>query len=169
MPKHINKLLLAALLTLSQLAYSATLKPYPEGTATPKLILKDLSGKSHDLADYKGKVVLVQFWATYCIPCAKEMPTMNKLMKKMGDKHFKILAVDMGETKAEVEAFVAKVKPKFTILLDPSGETIQRWKVFVSPSNFIIGPSGKIRYTLFGGVEWDSQKMVDALKKLAAE
>ena len=126
-------------------------------------------GKMHDLKDYKGHVVLVQFWATYCTPCRKEMPSMNKLMKKMGDVPFKILAVDMGESKAEVTQFVKVVKPEFTILMDEEGESIGNWRVVAAPSNFVVGPDGKIKYTLYGGVEWDSDKMVKDLKALAAK
>ena len=154
--------------SLTSLGYANNLKPYTGKGQTPALQLKDLHGEMHDLNDYKGQVVLVQFWATYCGPCRKEMPSMNKLIKKMGDVPFKILAVDMGETKEEITRFVDEVKPEFTILVDSTGETISSWSVFAAPSNFIIDPQGDIRYTLFGGVEWDSSEMVTKLKSLAA-
>jgi thiol-disulfide isomerase/thioredoxin len=145
---------------------AANLKPVEGKLAAPPLALKDLQGKSHDLKEYKGQVVLVQFWATYCGPCRQEMPSMNKMMKKMGDIPFKILAVDMGESEAEVKQFVSEVKPEFTILMDEDGKSIGDWRVFAAPSNFIIGPEGNIRYTLFGGVEWDSEELVEKLKAL---
>ncbi len=160
--------LFIALFALSPLSQASGLKAYPSDAPTPALKLQDLQGKVHNLIDYKGQVVLVQFWATYCTPCRKEMPSMNKLMKKMGDTPFKILAVDMGETKEEVSRFVKQVKPEFTILMDPTGQSIAAWRVFAAPSNFIVGPQGKIRYTLFGGIEWDSADMVKKLKALAA-
>lgn len=165
MIKHV--VVFALVLMFSTGVSAAGLKPYPADAPTPPLKLKDLQGKVHDLDDYRGQVVLVQFWATYCTPCRKEMPSMNKLMKKMGDTPFKILAVDMGETREEVTRFVKQVKPEFTILMDPSGESIGNWRVFAAPSNFVIDPQGRIRYTLFGGVEWDSDKMVKQLKALA--
>ncbi len=92
---------------------------------------------------------------------------MNRMIEKMEGTAFKILAVDMGESKAEVRLFIDEVKPEFTILMDESGKSIADWQVFAAPSNFIIGPEGKIRYTLFGGVEWDSDEMIDTLKALA--
>lgn len=92
---------------------------------------------------------------------------MNRLMKKMGDTPFEILAVDMGEPKDQVQAFVDEVKPEFKILLDEEGATIGEWKVFAAPMNFVLDPEGKVRYTLFGGVEWDSDEMVAVLKDLA--
>ncbi|MDT8282223.1 MAG: TlpA disulfide reductase family protein [Gammaproteobacteria bacterium] len=160
-------IILAALLSVSSLLQAAELKAFNSDQATPPLILQDLQGKTHDLNDYKGKVVLVQFWATYCAPCRQEMPTMDKMTKKMADVPFKILAIDMGESKAEVEKFVSEVKPEFTILLDESGDSISNWKIFAVPSNFIIDPQGKIRYTLFGGVDWADETLISKLKALA--
>jgi peroxiredoxin len=85
----------------------------------------------------------------------------------MGDTPFKILAVDMGESEEEVKSFVNEVKPEFTILMDEEGKSIEDWRVFAAPSNFIIGPDGNIKYTLFGGVEWDSDELIEKLKALA--
>jgi len=87
----------------------------------------------------------------------------------MADVPFKILAVDMGETREEVEQFVSEVKPEFTILMDEDGKSINDWRVFAAPSNFIIDPAGNIRYTLFGGVEWDSDELIEKLKAVAAK
>ena len=161
----IKRLLIAVvLISMSGMLQAANLKAVEGEIAAPSLVLKDLQGKQHDLKDYKGQVVLVQFWATYCGPCRKEMPSMNKMMKQMGDVPFKILAVDMGETKEEVDQFVSEVKPEFTILMDEDGKSIEDWRVFAAPSNFIIDPDGYIRYTLFGGVEWDSVELIEKLK-----
>ena len=161
----IKRLLIAVvLISVSGMLQAANLKAVEDNVAAPSLVLKDLQGKQHDLNDYKGQVVLVQFWATYCGPCRNEMPSMNKMMKEMGDVPFKILAVDMGETKEEVDQFVSEVKPEFTILMDKDGKSIEDWRVFAAPSNFIIDPDGNIRYTLFGGVEWDSVELIEKLK-----
>jgi thiol-disulfide isomerase/thioredoxin len=165
MIKHL--IIITALFSINSLVQASELKPFDSEQATPPLVLQDLQGKTHDLNDYKGKVVLVQFWATYCGPCRQEMPTMNKMIKQMADVPFKILAIDMGESKAEVEKFVSEVKPEFTILLDESGDSISNWKVFAVPSNFIIDPQGKIRYTLFGGVDWGDETLISKLKALA--
>ncbi|MDH5483663.1 MAG: TlpA family protein disulfide reductase [Gammaproteobacteria bacterium] len=166
----INRIALLALLFIfAASASAADLKPYTMTGPTPALKLLDLQGRPHDLVDYRGQVVLLQFWATYCTPCRKEMPSMNKLIKKMGDVPFKILAVDMGESKKEVMRFVNEVKPEFTILMDEQGDALSSWRVFAAPSNFIIDPQGNIKYTLFGGVEWDSDEIVNQLKALATK
>jgi len=161
--------LFAILFSIAGVLQAANLKPVEGTVAAPALVLQDLQGNKQDLKDYKGQVVLVQFWATYCGPCRKEMPSMNIMMKKMSGVPFKILAVDMGETRQEVEQFVSEVKPEFTILMDEDGSSISDWKVFAAPSNFIIDPDGNIRYTLFGGVEWDSDELIEKLKAIKAK
>ena len=152
-------------------ANAAELKKFEGEAVAPALILTSLDGKEISLQDQKGKVVLLQFWATYCTPCRKEMPSMNKLIKKLeaSKTPFKILAVNMGETKDEVQKFVDEVKPEFTILMDEKGENVQAWNVFAAPSNFLIDPKGKIRYTLYGGVDWDADEIVTTIKELAKD
>jgi thiol-disulfide isomerase/thioredoxin len=144
-------------------ASAAELKLY-DGV-TPTLKLNTLQGSAVDLEQYRGKLVMVQFWATYCTPCRIEMPSMNRLQTKMGD-NFVILAVDMGEDVEEVQQFVDEVKPEFTILMDEDGSALAEWKVFAAPATFIVDPSGTVQYTMFGATEWDSGEMVVQLKGL---
>ncbi len=168
---NIKKILTLLLLALSLSVGAAHLKPYKGSIKSPTVNLQDLNDNTHTLEQYKGKVVLVQFWATYCPPCVKEMPSMNKLQDKLSTAGvpFKILAIDMAETKAEVSAFVEKIKPEFTILMDETGSSIGQWNVFAAPSNFIINKQGEIAYTLFGGVEWDSQEIVNKITELSKQ
>ena len=168
----IKSLLLSAVMLLTSHALQAAELKEVEGDAiTPALKLESLKGEILDLKDQTGKVVLVQFWATYCTPCRVEMPSMNNLIKKLEESKtpFKIIAVNMGETKEEVQKFVDEVKPEFTILMDSKGENVQAWNVFAAPSNFLIDTKGKIRYTLYGGVEWDSEDITKAIQELAKE
>jgi thiol-disulfide isomerase/thioredoxin len=165
------KYLSAAVLCLFlgwNVVHAQELKPYA-ATGTPPLKLKDLQGKAHDLSAYRGQVVMVQFWATYCAPCIKEMPSMQRMQAKLAGKPFKILAVNMGESEAEVGAFLKRVNVDFTILMDAEGEALAAWKVFVAPSTFIVDPEGRIRYTLQGGAEWDAPEYVDRVTALMAK
>jgi thiol-disulfide isomerase/thioredoxin len=146
-------------------AQAQDLKPW-KGGPTPPLALNDLNGKPLKLEDYRGKVVMVQFWATYCPPCLKEMPSMMRLQAKLAGKPFVILAVNMGETEKEVKEFLTKVNADFTILMDSDGTALGTWKVFVAPSTFLVDPKGNIRYALQGGAEWDAPEYVAKISEM---
>lgn len=143
------------------------LLPYKGNPVPPPLRLTDLDGKVHDLADYKGKAVLVNFWASWCPPCVKEMPSMQRLKEKMAGKPFVILAVNMAEPENEVRDFLAtKVEVDFPILMDRDGAALKAWKVFVFPTSFVVGPDGKIRYGLYGEFEWDTEESIRVIDGL---
>jgi thiol-disulfide isomerase/thioredoxin len=146
-------------------AQAQDLKPW-KGGPTPPLTLNDINGKPLKLEDYRGKVVMVQFWATWCPPCRKEMPSMMRLQDKLAGKPFIILAVNMGETEKEIKDFLALVKADFTVPMDSDGKAISAWKVFVAPSTFLIDPKGNIRYALQGGAEWDAPEYVAKIAEL---
>ena len=144
------------------------LRPYKGNPVPPPLKLTDLDGKVHDLADYKGKVVLVNFWASWCPPCVKEMPSMQRLKEKMAGKPFVISAVNMAEPENEVRDFLAaKVKVDFQILMDRDGVALKAWKVFVFPTSFIVGPDGTMHYGLYGELEWDTDDVIRVISGLA--
>jgi thiol-disulfide isomerase/thioredoxin len=143
------------------------LKPYKGDPLSPRLRLADLAGRARDIDDYRGRVVLVNFWAAWCPPCVREMPSLQRLQDKLKDKPFTILAVNMAETEAEVRDFLAnKVKVDFTILMDRDGQALKVWKVFVFPTSFVLGPDGKIKYGLYGELEWDKDDVVKIIEGL---
>ena len=160
-------LLLITALLFTSVAQAKDLKPY-DGEALPDFTPSDMSGKAHPLSHYRGKVVMVNFCATYCGPCIKEMPLMANLKSKLAGKPFEILAIDMAEEKADVSAFMQryKIAVNFPILLDTEGEVIEQWMVSAVPTTFIIDPQGKIRYALYGGLEWDNDEVVNTIKAL---
>lgn len=163
-----KKLLLGAMfsgLLLFSPVHARDLQVYKSG-ATPPLVLKDLNGKTHDLKQYRGKVVLINFWATWCPPCRAEMPSMQRLKNKMAGKPFVILAVDMGETEAEVKAFLPQVKTDFPVLMDKDGRALKAWKVFAFPTSYLVDAQGKIRYGLYGASEWDAPDKVAKITQL---
>ncbi len=162
----LNRIVLILLLIFPATLFAAHMKPY--SGPTPDLKLNDIHGVTHQISDYTDKIVLVQFWATYCTPCRKEMPSMNRLLEKM-DGNLEILAINMGETLEEVNTFTREIGLSFPVLMDEDAQALTEWKVYAAPSNFIIDKQGKIRYTLFGGVEWDDQAVVDFLNKLLDE
>ena len=140
-----------------------------DAVPAPALVARDLAGVERTLADYRGKVVLLNFWATWCPPCRREMPSMERLRVKMQGRPLEILALDSAEPVEDVEAFLAIMKLGFPILLDPDGVITKNWKVFGLPTSFLIDAQGRIRYSLSGPVEWDEGEALQIVESLLAE
>jgi len=141
------------------------------GNPNPQALnLDNLKGKKTNIKNLKGKVVLVNFWASWCPPCVHEMPSMQRLSELFTDKPFEILAVNMAEDKQVIEKFLQeKVKVDFPILLDKDGAALKSWKVFAFPTSYIIGKQGKIRLALFGSIDWMNADVIKKIEKLIIE
>lgn len=161
------KRLVFLLLLLCGPLHAGELMPY-EGEPLPDFTLTDLQGQRHTLSDYRGKVVMVNFWATYCGPCIKEMPSMQRLQEKLADKPFTILAVNMAEERADVEAFLKQhdIRIAFPVLLNPEGDVVEQWMITAVPTTFVLDTGGQIRYALFGGIEWDKPEIIETIDGL---
>jgi thiol-disulfide isomerase/thioredoxin len=134
------------------------------------LILPDLQGNMFDLNSLHGKVVLVNFWATWCPPCVHEMPSMQRLADHFGEQPFTIVGVNMAEEKRDVQTFLQnRVSVSFPIILDKDGMALKNWKVFAFPTSYVLDKQGKIRYALFGGIEWDTPDTISKIQKLLNE
>jgi len=121
--------------------------------AAPELTLTDLQGETHSLADYRGQVVLVNLWATWCPPCKEEMPSLQAFYDKYNDKGFTILAINDGESEAEIEQFVQDYQLTFPIWLDLTNiSTEQAFKTISLPSSYIIDRNGTVRLMWVGGI-----------------
>jgi cytochrome c biogenesis protein CcmG, thiol:disulfide interchange protein DsbE len=95
------------------------------------------------LSAYRGKVVYVDFWASWCGPCRKSFPWMNEMQEKYGNK-IKIIAVNLDQDRAEADKFLQQNPPKFTIAFDPEGKTAETYKVKAMPSSYLIDSSGRL-------------------------
>ena len=141
------------------------MQPWPGG-APPALVLKDLDGREYRLADYKGKVVVLNFWATWCDPCREEMPSLNGLKARMGEAPFAILAINMAEGEARIGEFLKKVPLAFPVLLDRDGGASTAWRARLLPYTVVLGPDQQIRYTAIGALDWSAPEIEATLRRL---
>jgi thiol-disulfide isomerase/thioredoxin len=144
------------------------LRPW-KGGATPPLVLKDAQGKVHDLKSYRGKVVLVNFWASWCEPCLQEMPAMEDLEGRMKGRPFQVLAVNFAEGEERVGAFLANYGIRLQVVYDKDMAVSRRWNARILPASFLIGPDGRIRYSIIGEADWTAPKMLAAVEGLLKE
>ena len=132
----------------------------------PNFTLLDMNGVSHQLSDYKGKTVIINFWATWCPPCREEMPSMERAWNKIKDQNIVMFAVNVGEDEDTIFTFLGDYPVSFTILLDTSGTMIDQWPVQGLPTTFVISPDGKLVYRAIGGREWDDEELLDLIRSL---
>ena len=158
-------LLLIALVPAMSGADSA-LKPRTSHRIPPPLVLLDLAGKRHSLKEYRGKVVLVNFFGTWCPPCLEEMPSLLLLAEALKDQPFVVLAVDVGDSPARLRQVFGEERETFTILLDSRQTATRSWGVQGFPTSFVLDPEGRIRYSAEGPVRWDDLKVAQPIVEL---
>ena len=159
-------LLIACLLWLAAPVLAGELETYPEVGPTPPLALKDLGGKPHTLEDYRGQVVLLNFWTSWCTPCLIEMPAMQRLEAAFPDTAFTVLAVNVKESRGKAWRFQKMLNVKFSVLLDTKGLAAENWNVAVYPTSYLIDKTGRIRYMAYGSLDWDSTAIKQVIESL---
>jgi len=122
------------------------------GWEAPAFALNDLDGMAHSLAAYRGRTVLLHFWASWCLPCRAEWPELLAFVEQHGDGRFVLLAVNSEEPIEVVRSFVGSDPPPFPILLDSDGSVGRAYRLSVLPTTFVIGPDGIIRSVVPGNV-----------------
>jgi len=139
------------------------------GRPAPDLALVDALGKRHGASESRGRVTLVNFWATWCPPCVHEIPSMNRLAAAYPPGEFAIVSVNFKEPPAHVRAFMGKVAVDFPVLMDEDGAAAARWGVFAFPSSFLLDRLGRIRYAVNTAIEWDTAEVRAVIDRLRAE
>ncbi|MFT5114809.1 MAG: thiol-disulfide isomerase/thioredoxin [Parasphingorhabdus sp.] len=145
---------------------------YISGTPLANTIeLPTLDDTIYSLSDYRGKVVVVNFWATWCPPCVEEFPSMQGLWDRLDQSDFEILAINVGEDNDDIRRFLTRFDPtiEFPILLDRSMNTLQNWGVFGLPTTFIINNQGQLVFRATGGRDMNSdhirKKITELIRK----
>lgn len=145
----------------------------PATSASPlyDLSFENTEQTSISLGEYRDKVILLNFWATWCPPCVKEMPSMERLRQHFKGQPFEIVAINAGEQNAAVDAFLLEMESRgtpltFPVLLDQKGRSFREFGLKGLPMSFIFDREGKKLETVGGGVEWDSEENIAKFEKL---
>ena len=160
-------LVLATLLSAHKSFAAHSLTPYTGDNKTFKL--SDIKDREHSLADYRGKVVLVNFWASWCPPCIYEMPELTRLKTQLADQPFEILALNVGEKKYKVRKFVKLINFTLPVLLDTSKDTFDDWDIKTLPTSLLIDADGNIRYRVRGDPGWNEEDSIRIIEQLISE
>ena len=154
-------------------------QPVITGSSAPDFVATDMSGNQVRLSDYRGRVVLVNVWATWCAPCRDEMPSMQRLYEALGDTDFEILAVsidaqpgqrsDAGQMGGDLAAFANELGLTFPILHDPEAAIERIYQTTGVPETFLVGRDGLIYKKVAGGTEWDAPVNQELVRRLLGE
>jgi thiol-disulfide isomerase/thioredoxin len=131
--------------------------------------LPDLKDKPHSLPDYRGKVVVVNFWASWCPPCIYEMPELTRLKAQLADRPFEIIAINVGEKKYRVRKFTKVINFELPVLLDSDNEAFREWGVKTLPTSFLVDADGRIRYQVRGNPGWEEETTLSLIETLMGE
>ena len=172
-----NKLIIFPLLLLLSGVAQATapldnliVVPEVARSTAPDFVSENLRGGNTGLVDYKGKVVLLNFWATWCMPCRAEMPGMETLWQKYQEQGLVIAAVSVDEgSRGRIETFTKLFDLSFPVLLDPESKVSDLYKVSNMPTSFLIDRNGKIISRIVGTEEWTSPEAIQLVEKLLAQ
>ena len=168
----LNVLRAAAAVVMSAAAAGALaeadIKPW-KGKPTLPLVRSDLEGKQFDLKTMRGRVLVVNFWATWCEPCRDEMPSLERLRAKLAGKPFEVITVNFGEGAEKIAEFLGKEKVTLPVLLDPQKETAGDWGVRGLPMTFLVDAKGRVRYSVFGARDWSEGSSLALVEKLVGE
>jgi peroxiredoxin len=126
-------------------------------------------GNKISLTGLRGKVILLNFWATWCGPCRTEMPAIERLYRKLKDKGFRVLAVDIMETADKVQVFMEEMNLTFPTVIDGDRKVTDLYRVHAIPTTHLIDKTGKIAGTAFGAREWDSDAAFEIIEQLLGE
>ena len=145
------------------------LRPLDGQPLAPTFVLRDLQGTTHHLEDYRGKVVLVNFWATWCRPCMKELPALKRAEKTLAKQGVVVLAVNVGEAADKVKAFAASHQLTFPVLLDSDLAVSTSWGVHGYPATYVLNPAGREVYLAEGARDWDSPAVISEILALRGQ
>jgi thiol-disulfide isomerase/thioredoxin len=155
--------------TIDQLFADMGVEVFPAATDQVEVLLQDLTGTEVNISNFRGKIVFLNFWATWCPTCVVEMPSMEKLHRKLKDKDFALVSVSIQDSALQVKRFFLQNKLSFTALLDLSGKTVPGFGIRAIPTTLILDKTGRIVGRAMGAREWDSRESIAMFEQLISE
>ena len=161
-------IIVSILLPVSALAFaeSEPLHRVSDKPPAPDFTLKDMDDKIHQLSAYRGRVVIVNFWATWCPPCRFELPSMDKAYQALKQQDVVMLAINVGEDADTIFSFTADYPVSFPLLLDKDGAVIKQYPVIGLPTSYIINPQGQLVYRVIGTRDWTDPTLLKTILDL---
>jgi peroxiredoxin len=151
---------------LSACTRSAEHKITGVGDRAPEIRLQSVDGKTVSLADYRDKVVLVHFWATWCPPCVEEIPTLERFSQQVLGTDIEVLAISVDESADALKTFLDKNKLHFPVLRDPGGKAAGSYGTTKFPETYVVGRDGMVRYKVIGPMDWSLRTNVEIIRAL---
>lgn len=142
------------------------LEPMRDRSPAPNFTLSNLAGEKLSLKDFRGRLVFLNFWASWCVPCREEMPAMERLYQEFKEKGFVILAVNIKDIRKDALAFVKELKLTYPVVFDPDGQVGLLYGAWGLPATYLIGPKGEGLARVWGPAEWyhpGARKLIKAL------
>jgi len=158
----------ATLAALVSPVHAAEVKPWKGKRAAPPIELLNVDGTPFSLQQLRGKVVLVNFWATWCEPCVTEMPSLQRLREQLTADGFEVLAVNYQEGPARINSFVQKMNLTVPIVRDTDGSVARAWGARFFPASYLVDRDSHVRYSISGGTDWTSPPLVSTIRALLA-
>ncbi len=132
----------------------------------PDFELTDIDGNTHWLSDYRGKVLIINFWATWCPPCRDEMPSMDRAWEVLKEEDIQMLAVNIGEDADTIFQFTANYPVGFPLVMDRDSKVVGEWPVRGLPTTFVVETEGRLAYRAIGGRTWDDSELLALIRAL---
>ncbi len=137
-----------------------------DGREAPPLVLDNMDGERWDISESRGHWLFVHFWASWCGPCRREMPTIQAIFPKFDASQLEIVLINTAESEDTVFSFLADVAPDITPLMDTDGLVTEQWQPRGLPATFFVDPEGRLQYLALGGRPWDTPEYLEFVQRL---
>ncbi|MEW8506056.1 MAG: TlpA disulfide reductase family protein [Candidatus Thiodiazotropha sp.] len=142
------------------------MRVYTDPKAAPDFSLAGRTGRIYQESDYRERSYIISFWATWCVPCIKELPDLQRAAAILDEENITVLTVNSGESLEVIEGFLAKRQFTLPVLLDQDSSTLRQWQVLALPTSYIVNAEGLVVARVVGGIDWDEQSILTHVRSL---